>query len=217
MQDHPSAPFTRVGSREVYRTRWMRLREDTVRYRDGAKAPYGVVERDDFVMVIADRDGDLLLVRQYRHPIGRWTWELPQGACASGETEIEAARRELCEETGWEADEYQVLGRLFEASAFAIESFAVVRAKLRVRGTPRLDREEQGMESELVTPARFHAMVLNGEMQDAPSLAGLHLAAHAETENDCSPPLVSGGGSGPAVDELPRRLNRKGEGVTHGS
>jgi 8-oxo-dGTP pyrophosphatase MutT (NUDIX family) len=175
----PPAPFALVGTREVYRTRWMRLREDTIRYTDGSDAPYGVVERSDFVLVVPRHEDKLLLVCQYRHPIGRWTWELPQGACATGESVIDAARRELSEETGWEARECREVGRLFEAAGFATQSFGVVVATLGDRGAPQLDREEAGMESTLVSIDDLAAMVASGELQDAPSLAALHLADHA--------------------------------------
>ena len=173
------APMTVIASREMYRTRWMRLREDTVRYPDGDHAPYGVVERGDYVLVLARHGEDLLLVRQYRHPIGRWFWEFPSGSCARGETDVESARRELEEETGWQADDYEVVGRLHEAAAYADHSFAVVRARLRRQGAPRLDREEVGMEAELVSPARLRRMILDGELQDAPSLAAMYLLEHA--------------------------------------
>ena len=73
-----------TSSREVYRNPWIRVREDVLERDDGSAGLYGVVERDDFGLVIpAERDG-FWLVEQYRYPLGRRCWEFPQGTWGSG-------------------------------------------------------------------------------------------------------------------------------------
>lgn len=68
-----------LGSREVYRNAWMRVREDQVRRADGSAGVFGVVDKPDFALVIP-RDGHgLWLVEQYRYPVRRRAWEFPQG------------------------------------------------------------------------------------------------------------------------------------------
>ena len=68
-----------TGTRVVYENRWMRVREDAIRRRDGSAGIYGVVEKPDFVVVAPVEAGVVHLVQQYRYPVrGRW-WELPQG------------------------------------------------------------------------------------------------------------------------------------------
>jgi hypothetical protein len=73
--------IVRVASREVYRSRWMTMREDQIRRLDGSYGSYGVVDRPDYAMVIA-RDGErFCLVEQFRYPLGLRRWEFPSG-CA---------------------------------------------------------------------------------------------------------------------------------------
>ena len=91
-----------TSSREVYRNDWIRVREDEIELPDGTPGIYGVVEKRDFALVLPAEDGGFWLVEQYRHPIGRRSWEFPQGtwpAGAGGGPE-ELARAELAEEIG---------------------------------------------------------------------------------------------------------------------
>ena len=75
------AEIETIATRLVYANRWMRVREDSVRFRDGSPGIYGVVEKPDFVVVAAIDDAALLhLVQQFRYPVGARFWELPQGA-----------------------------------------------------------------------------------------------------------------------------------------
>ena len=71
-----------TSSREVYRNPWIRVREDVIERDDGSAGLYGVVEQPDFALVIpAERDG-FWLVEQFRYPLGRRSWEFPQGTWA---------------------------------------------------------------------------------------------------------------------------------------
>jgi 8-oxo-dGTP pyrophosphatase MutT (NUDIX family) len=108
-----------TSSREVYRNPWTRVREDVVELPDGSTGIYGVVERPDFALVLpAERDG-FWLVEQYRHPLGRRSWEFPQGTWSPGSsgTAEGLARAELAEETGLRAARLDHLGRLDLAPA----------------------------------------------------------------------------------------------------
>jgi len=81
MASDNGADIETIGTRLVYQNRWMRVREDSIRYRDGSTGIYGVVEKPDFVVIAAiDDAGRLQLVQQFRYPVGARFWELPQGA-----------------------------------------------------------------------------------------------------------------------------------------
>ena len=70
-----------TSTRLVYENRWMRVREDTIRRRDGSIGIYGVVEKPDFVVIVpVEDDGRVHLVEQYRYPVKGRYWELPQGS-----------------------------------------------------------------------------------------------------------------------------------------
>lgn len=90
----------RIAHRVVYENRWMRVREDDVRLVNGEQSIYGVVEKPDYVLVVPWHDDRLGVVTQYRYPIDAWRTEFPQGGTDGSGTVLDAAVRELREETG---------------------------------------------------------------------------------------------------------------------
>ena len=77
MVDNNGTPdIETTGTRVVYQNNWMRVREDAIRRRDGSAGIYGVVEKDDFVVVVpVEADGSVHLVQQYRYPVRARFWE----------------------------------------------------------------------------------------------------------------------------------------------
>jgi len=112
--------ITTLSSREVYRNRWIRVREDEILRSNGQKGIYGVVERHDGAIILPIEDGRIWLVEQYRYTIGERALELPQG---TWERAIESpeglARGELQEELGLEAAQMTRLGMMWVAYGFA--------------------------------------------------------------------------------------------------
>ena len=97
-------PFPLVKSERIYDSIWCGLRRDHVRLTDGSVQEHHVFEVTGAVVVVPVLpDGRLILLWQYRHPLGHAHWELPAGRIAEGETPGEAASRELAEETGYRA------------------------------------------------------------------------------------------------------------------
>ena len=92
------------GRRYLYRSAWCAFRVDEVRLPDGTEIEYGVLESDGFAAVVPVTDrGNVVLVRQWRQPLERFTLELPSGGVEVGEDPKGAAERELLEETGYRA------------------------------------------------------------------------------------------------------------------
>jgi hypothetical protein len=80
-----AADIQTLATRVVYEHRWMRVREDSIRRRDGSDGIYGVVEKPDFVVIVpVEQDRSLHLVQQFRYPVGARYWELPQGLLGVG-------------------------------------------------------------------------------------------------------------------------------------
>ena len=97
-------PWETLTSREVYRNRWLSLREDQIALPDGRRGIYGVVSCGRCVGVLPFLDpSTVLMVKQYRYVAKRVTWEMPTGAVHDGETVEQAAQRELGEEIGYRA------------------------------------------------------------------------------------------------------------------
>jgi 8-oxo-dGTP pyrophosphatase MutT (NUDIX family) len=101
LPQHPN-PWKTVSTRETYSNPWIRVREDQVIHPGGRPGIYGVVEyKNRAIGVIpVDAGGFTWLVGQWRYCHGRYEWEIPEGGCPAGESPVEAAKRELLEETG---------------------------------------------------------------------------------------------------------------------
>jgi 8-oxo-dGTP pyrophosphatase MutT (NUDIX family) len=108
-----------LESTYTYRDQWLAVRSETVLLPNGQTLkPFHTVEGPDSVNIVAiSRDGNIVLVEQYRHPIGRVMLELPAGHVDSGEDSKAAAQRELLEETGYGQGQWHDLGILYPLSS----------------------------------------------------------------------------------------------------
>lgn len=98
------APFGVRGSEVVYDSHWCRLRRDMVVLPNGADQEYHVLEVPDAVVVVPVlADGSIVMIGQYRYPHGKTHWEVPAGRISEGEAPLDAAARELLEESGCRA------------------------------------------------------------------------------------------------------------------
>lgn len=106
------SPWSLLSSASAFRTPIFALRKDRVRApRNGTEHDFYVLEAADWVNVVAlTGDGQIVLVRQYRHGSGAISTEIPGGVVEPGEPPLDAARRELLEETGFAADDWSQIG-----------------------------------------------------------------------------------------------------------
>lgn len=168
--------IARLSTRVVYENRWLRVREDAVRYPDGAESVYGVVEKTDFVVVVpVEPDGSVHLVEQYRYPVGARSLEFPQGTSAGAADPEAAARAELREETGLVAGRLVHAGRLYQASAYSTQTYDVYLAEDLSPGEAALEPEEQGLVARRMTLSAFLDLVRDGTVKDAATVAALSL------------------------------------------
>ena len=115
-------PWRTLSSERVYENPWISVREDQVTRPDGEPGIYGVVHyKNTAVGVLPVEDGHTYLVGQYRYPLEQYSWEIPEGGCPEEEEPLQAARRELKEETGFEAENWQLLGEAYLSNSVADE------------------------------------------------------------------------------------------------
>ncbi|HEX4284450.1 MAG TPA: NUDIX hydrolase [Terracidiphilus sp.] len=172
-----------LSTREVYRNRWMRLREDEILRSNGQKGIYSVAEKDDAAIILPIDEGKVWLVEQFRYTIQQRALELPQGAWEEGGAEPEElARGELREETGLHAEQMVRLGMLWIAYGFTRQKQHVYLATgLSQKETDR-DAEEHDLQVRSVTVAEFEQMMRDGTIADASTVAAWGLYHLWKTE-----------------------------------
>jgi ADP-ribose pyrophosphatase len=131
-----------VSSAELLRSRLITVRADKVRMPDNQVAEREVVLHPGAVAVLAlDETDQILLIRQYRHPVGRLLWEIPAGLRdVAGEDPWVTAQRELVEEAGYRASHWRVLADYFSSPGFSTERLRVYLAR-DLELVPRAERD----------------------------------------------------------------------------
>ncbi|MGI8677115.1 MAG: NUDIX domain-containing protein [Jatrophihabitans sp.] len=176
-------PITQLRTREIYRNAWLRLREDEVEFPDGSRGLYSVVDKQDFVVVLARENGGFWLVEQFRYPVGSREWEFPQGGWPSGHTgtPAELAAAELREETGLRAADITHLGHLHAGYGFSSQGYDVFQATDLTPGRPQRESTESDMVAAWHSATHIRAMIRAGTFADAHSVAALALYDLATT------------------------------------
>ncbi len=171
-------PWRVVSQRVVYDNPWIEVTHHDVIRPDGEPGIYGIVHyRNRAVGVLPiDEHGQTWLVGQYRFALGRYSWELPEGGCPEGESTLDAAKRELLEETGLEAGVWQLLGRADLSNSISDEVATIYLA------TDLIERQSQPEGTEVLAIRRLPfdealAMVLDGRITDAISVMAILLYA----------------------------------------
>lgn len=184
--------FQVIGSETVFEGRVISLRRDTVAMPGGGDSVREVVTHPGAVAVVALDDAErVVLLRQYRHPVGRHLWELPAGLRdADGEPPLETAKRELAEEAQLAADRWSLLTTTYSSPGFCDELVLVYLAE----GLTDVDRpegftvehEEADMTLERVPLRDAVQRVFDGDIRNASAVVGLLAAAQARA---CAPTL----------------------------
>jgi 8-oxo-dGTP pyrophosphatase MutT (NUDIX family) len=172
-----SSPFTVTASRIAYENPWLRVREDRIIRPGGKPGLYGVIERRDFAVVVPlHPDRRLTLVQQYRYPMRERLWEFPQGVSEPDDPDLLAcAARELREETGLAAADLRDCGRVYLAAGICTQAYSVVLATGLCLGGHSRDATEEDLVIGDFALAEVEAMLRDGVIRDATSLAAFGL------------------------------------------
>jgi ADP-ribose pyrophosphatase len=171
-------PWKTLSTREIYKNKWMRLREDAAELPNGKTTIYGVIESGECVGVLPFIDDQhVVLVRQYRYVFGEGNrWEMPTGGVEPGETLLEAAQRELREEIGYNAAQLEQINTYYTSKSimYEIAHLYIGRDLTQIQATPD---ETEFLEIEAFPFDRVLQMVLKGEIRDSMTILAVLYAA----------------------------------------
>jgi ADP-ribose pyrophosphatase len=179
-----------VSSEEHFSGKIIQVRSDKVRTPDGSIAEREVVTHPGAVGVVAlDESSQVLMIRQYRHPVGRLLWELPAGLRdVKGESLLRSAQRELLEETGYRARRWNVLTDHYSSPGIITERLRIFLAR-DLELVPESERdfvpeaEEAHLILDWVPLEAAVPLILAGEVHNGVAVIGI-LAAHAASASD---------------------------------
>ena len=168
----PAPSITTLSTREIYRNRWLRIREDRILRSNGKEGIYSVVDKDECAIILPLDQGRVWLVEQFRYTIQQRAWELPQGGWEEAIVDPEElARGELKEETGLHADRMVRLGALWIAYGFARQKQHVYLASGLTQAMTDRDAEEHDLVVHSFAIEEFERMMREGTIADASTLA----------------------------------------------
>lgn len=174
MDPSRSNPWSVLDSRKIYHNPWIEVVEHKVINPSGKLGLYGVVGfRHTAVAVVpVDGEGMTWLVGQYRFPLGAYSWEVPEGGAAEGESPEACAHRELAEETGIRARRLTRILEMDLSNCVTDESSVSFVATDLTHGEPSPEETERLAVRRLPLEEAI-AMALRGEIRDALSVATL--------------------------------------------
>lgn len=174
MPDNPQ----RIDTKPIFSGVVFDVREDTLMTADGRRYTRQIVHHPGAVAIVPiDADDNVLMVRQYRHPIEQALLEIPAGVVEIGESPDDTAQRELREETGFATRNLRAVGGIYSSPGFCDEMVYMYIARDLIPSRLPADDDED-ITVERVPMSQAGRLIRLGEIQDAKSVAGLLMALH---------------------------------------
>ena len=171
-------PWKILNSRYVYKNDWMRLREDQVITPGGKKGIYGVVETSPAIAIVPITDCmETYLIGQYRYTLDTYSWEVPEGGAEINESYLEAAQRELKEETGLRAEKWTYLGSLYTSNSITNEIGHIYLAEELFQEFAEPEHTEE-LEIKKLPFIDAYQMVIDHDIKDALAIVAMMRVHH---------------------------------------
>ena len=176
--------IAKVNSRNaLHQGRVFRLDKENITLGNGVNIDMDIIRHPGASAIVPLlKENTLLMIRQYRHAVGDFIWEIPAGTLDIDEAPIQCARRELIEETGYSADSWQDLGEICPLPGYSDERIHLFLASDLIPARQHLDVDEV-LEVHEVDFAKAIEMILKGEIRDAKTIAAL-LIVNLRSQSD---------------------------------
>ena len=162
-----------LSSRLIYEGRAVKLRVDTVKMPNGRETTREIVEHSDCVAIVAiDEKDNVLLVKQFRQPVGKTLLEIPAGGIEPGEDPVTTVRRELREETGYLPRKVERFGGFYSTPGYCTEYLYLYLATDLIP-SPLSAEDTENISLTRVPATQIPGRITSGSICDAKSIAGL--------------------------------------------
>ena len=161
-----------VKKEHIYKGKILAVRKDEVLLPNGKPAIREVVEHSGGSAIYCEKDGKILLVKQFRYPYKEELYEIPAGKLNQGETPEQTAIRELEEEGGIKAEKVERLFDIYPTPAYTNEIIRIFKATDFKDSNIKLD-EDEFLSGEWIDKQKAVEMVNNGEIKDAKSIVAI--------------------------------------------
>ncbi len=167
-------PWKTLSTENKYENPWIKVEENKVLNPAGNQGIYGVVHFKNIAVAVIplDEENNTWIVGQYRYTLSSYEWEVPEGGCPEGTSPLETAKRELHEEVGLQAEQYEMILEMQLSNSVTDEiSYTYLARGLKFIG-------EKPEEDEVLNIRKLHftelvEMVMRGEIRDALSVASI--------------------------------------------
>jgi ADP-ribose pyrophosphatase len=165
-----------LQSKVVYQAPVFYVTSEQVKEPSGVKARRDLIRHPGSVVIMAldetTAEARVLLIKQYRYAAGDEIWEFPAGRIDPGDTPLSGAKRELAEETGYKAREWKPALFFYSSPGFLDETMSVFLARDLVKGKAKPE-DDEFITASFVPISKAVKMVMDGEIQDAKTIAGI--------------------------------------------
>lgn len=174
LPNHPENPWQTLSNTTVYENPWIRLEHHDVLNPAGKPGIYGKIHyQNTAIGVVPYEDGHIWLVGQYRYVLEQYSWEIPEGGGATHESWLEAAARELKEETGLTADHYRPIVQMHLSNSVSDE-FAIIYLATGLTHGEAEPEETEDLRTRRVSLADAYAAVESGQITDSLTVAAIY-------------------------------------------
>lgn len=166
--------WKKLSTQVVYENPWIEVEHHEVLNPSGGNGIYGQVNFKNIAIGIIPIDNELntWLVGQFRFPIEEYSWEIPEGGCPLGEDILEAAKRELKEETGFSAEKYTMIAKIHTSNSVCREVGYIFLAENLTQGDSEPE-ETEDLQIKKVSLKEAFDLVMNNQITDSLSVAGI--------------------------------------------
>ncbi len=174
MNNENQNPWKIIDEKEIYDNRWINVTEYDIINPSGGKGIYGKVHFKNIAAGVLPLDEEMntYLVGQFRFTLNQYSWEIPEGGCPENENPLEAAKRELLEETGLEAKQWNKILEMHLSNSVTDEYCQVFLARDITQNTASPEATEQLIVKKIPFDEAYQ-MVQNNEITDAVSVAAI--------------------------------------------